>query len=378
MKDMQSVNYGDVSQVCGFEQTYKTAYSHGLEFIYALENVDPRSIRRLSVQNKKNTVSLSTQRPRPCLSKSPQLELDLGRDFREWIHPLILSEPIQVLELTRYAERVLMIHYKKTLANVLHCDFNELMLSKKIGQGHVQEIRDKLHTYLAGKELSKTTRIDFTSFLRCLTGTMARKTVYVFLQNYDLEELLTLLPSEGMEIRRLQEIKRQEWIQAAFEELQMPERCLFVKEKMSEIAAAVLKPWMRSRLGFATAAELLERLECLSGQFNAVVKSLRLFSDLYFNKTFPFAANLYEVCPGVFSIDLWHKEIFHRITTKASSYFYKSSTYYPLDELVRWINRELAKEWEGFPEGYVEKVLSVSSNFHLRKAGNGKVEILLA
>lgn len=82
-----------------FEGTYKTAYSHGLEAIYALENVDLKSIRRISdAQESEPLQPKSPPRPlQPLEAPEPQLELDLGDGYRSWIESFVLQEPIHVL-----------------------------------------------------------------------------------------------------------------------------------------------------------------------------------------------------------------------------------------------------------------------------------------
>ena len=81
-------------------QTLKSAYTHGLENIYALEFVDPNSIRPFQIE-KKAVQTISKQKRLRKYKESPQLELDLGLGFRRWMTPFFLDEPVDNLQLTK-------------------------------------------------------------------------------------------------------------------------------------------------------------------------------------------------------------------------------------------------------------------------------------
>ena len=363
-----------------FAETYKMAYSHGLESIYALENVDPRSIRRLNDprnESKSETKPLKVQRKQPE-NETSQLEFDFGQGFRKWTTSFILDEPIQVLELTRHAEKCLSDHGKCFLKDLVHFDLREFVFFKGMGQGHIDEVRQKLNNYLAGKELDKTTSIDFASWLRCLAAASNRKKIHVCLHEYDLADLLTLMPSESMEIRRLTDLKRAEWVDEAFCELRDATRTQFVYENMRAIVNAFIGPWMRLRMGFATIGDILERMERISDDAALVEKSLQLFGDAYFSQRFPPGEFLYEACEGIYAVDDWHQQAYFDIIAKALTYFYRPRTYYGVDELVSWLGREFAKGWQGYPDGMIERVLRLSPHFSIWKGENGRLSIMLA
>jgi hypothetical protein len=109
-----------------FEETYKSSYSHGLEAIYALETVNVRSIRRLQAP--------PAQPPplrAPCvLPMAPQLEFDFGASFRAWLEPFLLDEPIQVLGLSRHAEKCLLEQRKERLRDLIGCNLRQLIFVK--------------------------------------------------------------------------------------------------------------------------------------------------------------------------------------------------------------------------------------------------------
>jgi hypothetical protein len=353
-----------------FEETYKHAYSHGLEAIYALENVDLKSIRRLNT----SFPDAAIIKKEAVIAKPPsQLEFDFGKGFRGWIAPFILHEPIQVLELSRYAEKILLELGKRCLSDLV--TLNSFSLLKGIGQGHLEEIKERTQQYFKNKELEKTNLIDFSSFMRCIILGGLRKKMSVCLKKYSLDGLVTLLPSESMELRRLTPKGREEWVKEAFEELRNEEKIKFVKAKIGEVTEELIKPWMRFRQGITTRTEVLERLESLTMEPASLDQNILFLSDVYYPKQFPFGENMYQCYPDVYCVDAWHDQVFREIVLKANTYFYKPSVTYLWDELVFWITREFAKSWQGFPEGMIKRVLLLCPDFYLWKGNSGKTEI---
>src|SRR5262245_23100732 len=104
-------------------ETYKQVYSHpGLEAIYTLKNVDVNTIRRLndptSITSGAQLKEVTTS-PVDEIEESPQLEFDFGGEFRTWVRPLVLDEPIQVLGLSTHIEKILQSHEKAVLKDLL-------------------------------------------------------------------------------------------------------------------------------------------------------------------------------------------------------------------------------------------------------------------
>ena len=361
-----------------FEETYKTAYSHGLETIYALENVDIKSIRPIRPMSFQKAAPPKTVQY-PVIEKLPdQLELDLGDAYRGWINAFVKREPIHVLGLSRHAEKCLLDHGKRVLGDLTNANLKDFVFLKGMGQGHVDEIQQKLSSYLEGRPLERCTKIDFASWIRSIVAAFDRKKVYVAMEKYNLSDLFSLSPSESVETRRLTLEKKQEWIQEAHSKFQQASICNSVKEQFREVAEVFIKPWMRRRHGFATLQELDERVERLGLNSAEVVSAMVFFSDLFFDGAFVFDAYLYPLEKGIFCADPWTRENYIQIIQRACSYFYRAQTVYPLDQLVGYLEKEFARLWQGFPDGFILKILRLSPCFRVRKGNAGVLEIRLA
>lgn len=376
MVSLQKGFGGDSTTAKSFEDIYKMAYSHGLETIYALENVDVKSIRRLQDAPSFAPEEVSSTRLLPA--KAPQRFFDFGPGFRDWVEPFYAFEPIQVLGLSKQAEKCLIEHGKPLLGDLLKCDLRSLVFLKGMGQGHIDEIKTKLRLYLDGREVHQAHSIDFISWLRCVTVCVnARKKVFLCLDAYDLGHLLPLTPAEAMELRRLSDDLKEEWIQEGFAELAQTAKSAFVRDRIDQLATVFVKPWVRGRLGLATLDEIRERLERVSLAPEAARKALPFFSDVYYDALFPFKDNLFEVESDIYAADEWTARAYGVVVEQARTYFYKQGIHYPFLQLVQLLKREFARSWTGFAEGFIEKALRLSGEFSVHKGRGGSLEVRL-
>jgi hypothetical protein len=108
------------------------SYSHGFEKIYALETVDVATVRLLDRGQKTAPQSILPEKDSLQLS---QVDLDFGFLWRNWITPCFLSEPLQVLELSKQAESVLVAQGYCVLKDLLVGVEGTLSAVKGLGQG---------------------------------------------------------------------------------------------------------------------------------------------------------------------------------------------------------------------------------------------------
>ena len=156
------------------------------------------------------------------------------------------------------------------------------------------------------------------------------------------------------------------------------ECCHCVREQFLQVCEVFIKPWMRRRHGLATLEELEERLERLGTISMEAVNALTFFSDLFFAGEFVLTSFLYPLEKGIFCSDPWVRENYADIVHRACSYFYWPQTAYPLDQLVGYIEKELGGSWQGFPDGFINKILRMSPLFRVSKGKAGFLEIRLA
>jgi len=357
--------------------TENDVYSHGMEKIYALEKVDLTTVRRLSVSPKEKKPEEATpKRLDPLWDEPEQLELDLGPPFRGWMESFALDEPVQVLELSSPAEKCLLNIEKRFLRDLAHGQLEALAKNPGMGQGHIDEVGEKLVRYLGGQDVRRCRILDFTQWLRSLTAGCELKGVRLVADQFGLGGLYPLSMRESVELRRLTEDKnaRKEVDLALTQEVTR----LRFDRKRREILEVFVKPWIRRRQGIATAAEVEERVLRISTDPKQTQAVLQWLAELYGKGECLFTEGLIRVEPDLFAADRWAADLAQELIQQIQSYFYAEHCCYSLPELVQFIERERAPSWTSVPTPFVEKVIRTSSRFHVSKGERGALMVTTA
>lgn len=361
-----------------FEHTYQHSYSHGLEKIYALENVDIRSVRKIEnpagLSAKIQTKKITRKQPKLAVE---QLELPFGFPFQKTIEPFIFREPIQVLGFTKRVEGWLLGLEKVTIGDLLDNTRQSILPLTGIGQGHLDEICSKLYSYLEQNYL-ETPKLDFVSWTKTVMGDLEAKKSAVLLEAFELPALVHLSPAESAEVRKLTSENRVKWIEEALVKCQSPQKMLQVHSDMHHMAEHHLKPWLHMRVGMATLDELQECLFKLSGCYPYLQQNLTFFSTIYFQGHFPLEPFLTPVEDELYCDTCETAKSYQSVIETARTYFYRDHLHYPLDSLVGLISRELAQKWEGFADTFIERALRLSSCFRVRKGPSEQLIVKLS
>lgn len=360
-----------------FEEVYKTSYSHGLESIYTIETVDLKTVRRIGGPPVKIIPKAAEASCFPLEKVNLQYEFDFGDVFFENMASFVLEEPIQVLGLSKHAEKCLITNGMTNLNDLSNADLNQFIYLKGMGQGHIDEAQQKLNAYLEGHILKQCPFIDFSAWARSvLLFNSNSKKMFVALEPYQLSDLFVLSPAESVEVRMLTHEKRQEWRQEMMFDF-LTERSGVVSS-IHKVVEVYLKPWMRRRHGLATQQEIMERMQRLADQPVMAERVLEFFGAVYFDGRFALADNLIQRDDHLFFVDATSHKNYLEVIDKAKTYFYKSNLSYSLPELSHLLLREFAKAWISFSECYIEKCLRCSKCFRVRKGDSGLLTVRLA
>lgn len=354
-----------------FDPLPKAAYTHGLELIYTLQDVDISSVRPLGTSQTPQTTPKKSVVPFPVTcNREEQLEFGFEGIFSRTITPFIAQEPIQVLGLSRQAEKALLDNSKTTLADISY----ENLKGLGIGQGHVEEAIHKLALYLDGKTFEAVGQVDFSSWIRSLVLLADRKKAYVALETYELQDLITLLPSEGVEVRRLTVDKRIEWPKEFMRHMRSPALIQRFLSDFNRVVDVFFRKWIHGRLGLATKHELTERWERIGDDITFSRAALQLFEGIYGEEDF-FSQQLYQLEPGVYAVNHHIAQNYQDIIDLAETYLLPSSPSFNLSHLVDLLTKEFSLSWRAFPQGFIEKSLSISSKFMVSKDLHGELTL---
>ena len=361
----------------GSAEAENNPYSHGLEAIYSLENIDISTVRPIGkplAESEEVSVVVASH---PVEKEKEQLpeEFDLGREYRGWMESFRLDEPITVLSLSAMAEKGLAENGIQVLKDLVGADQQELLFAKGLGQGHLDEIQQKLQDYLGDSPLHHCSTIDTIGLLRCLFSGIKPKQAVLCLEPFGLDSLFSLSPAESVEIRHISDEQRKKQRKDVLMEITAEKRRRLLMEKLGDVADVFIRPWMRSRNGLATQAEIEERLSNVSEDSIMAEKVFKFFCEVYFEGNFCLRKMLSEVDEELFAADAKVRESYLAVVSRAKSYFYDVKVSYSLDELVRYVEQEFAKRWEGVPDGFTAKALRLASTFRVRKGKSGSLMV---
>ena len=358
-----------------FEETYKTAYSHGLESIYALENVDLKTVRPIQQRAKSpDPAPIENEVERRDLPS--QFELDFGPSFRLWIPPLFLKEPVNSLNLSPRVVKILNELNVNSIDKLIRLDLHGLAFRNEMGQGHVDEVQTKVREFLRGRSIKESRVIEVGAWVRSLIGGLEEKKSGAFLQQFGLQDLVRLNVSSQMELRTADSNTQKEWIKEVYQTLKMGST-EELYATLSVIAQSMIIPWICSRGGIASFAEIRERLEGLADNIELFNRFMELLSHTFFEEAFPFDPYLATPEKNVYCANAAIAKEYQDAHNALRSYFYSSEVKYPLTHLIRMVSEEFGREWIGFPEGFLENILRYSPTFNLRKRKKAGLEVSL-
>ncbi len=318
-------------------------YSHGLEEVYRLEDVDVGSIRKISMQS----LALEQKNAPSYIMYT----LDIGERFRGWLNSYVLEEPIQVLELTPQAENAFLARRVFTLQEALSADKFSGM-----GSGHLEEMRTKLSVYLEGKSLYRLPTFSIASLLRSKAPSESRKRWYLALLPYGLHECLYMTKMERAQLLQ----KSQEGGVLTNDEQQ--ELCA----EWGKILSTFLFPWVEKRGGLAQEEELLERLERVAEEPHLVRRMVALLGEKAFSPLLLLREGVFVTGEGV-------KRRYERLQHAFATYFYSDEIEYEMGEIFAYVQKELSLTWEEEPFSFMEK--AVSLDYDLRRGKDGKLRV---
>lgn len=336
-------------------------YSHGLEKIYALETIDPKSVKPLTLDPKIDLPDPAALHPQVSVNSPAQFEFDFGACWRNWITPCCLMEPLQVLGLAPQAEKVLINQGIKTLGDLIQADNLNLRQIKGLGQGHIDELQHKTKSYFGFQNSKCTHLVDLGAWLRGIVANLEPKKAFVLLEKYGLSQALQIPAYLNIEIKRLTESGKEKIAADAL---------LFIKQTMKEhilkrweeITFAFFIPWLNKRQNIDLFEDLLERFECICIQ-TGWAQAMEVFLRDIFDVPFAFEAILPKIMDQSFVSEKQDVEYFCTIYSMAEAYFYSPRVSYPLVDLVYYIQRELAKKWIASNPLTIEKALLCNPSF---------------
>lgn len=349
-----------------FNEILRRSYSHGLEEIYALQDIDVKTIRTIDIDAagpKKDQESSKTIRAHAIA----QISLPLGNEHQCAMDSFLLQEPIQVIGLPAHLETYLHGRGIATIQALLDEDLT----------GH-KDIESKTKEYINGRHLYECDRVDFGAWIRTVIGTVQPLKAHIALEAYGLEGLYPLSPQQKVEWRRLDEGRRRELAQQTWDQWKGQRTIDRFGETLRQMNDAFIRPWIRHRQGLAVRYELQERLERIAENSHQARQVITCFEQNFCLKAFILDRHLCHADKGLYADSLESAHAYDQLMEVVMTYFYRDDLIYDFQQLLDYLMRELVRRWDHFSEPFVIKALRTSPQFRVRKGENQKLKIWLA
>lgn len=343
-----------------------SAYSHGLEKIYAFETINPNSVKQAAF---KPTVANEPTPNRPLVFKQPTLPL--GPYFQESIPNLRLKEPISALGLTPFALKGLQHRNCKSVEEAIFLLQKDPSSYKGMGQGHIEEISQKIEAFIGKEPFQFVSFVDWESLVRTLIAEIEPKECYIFLSRFQLQMLTQISTSDYQELSRWTKEQIAKGFAKCHDEIRHV-KMDFLQEVLHLVSDAFLKPFLRRRCGMSTKADIIQRLEQLSQEKTHFKKIFTLLEAV----TTPI--QLVQAATGVYTIDHETQAIYQMLVDLAKSYFYKPSLCYPFDMLSKKLYDDCARRHLLIDEHTIQKTLRVSPAFLVQPDERSRLQVSLA
>ena len=356
-----------------FEDHVQSAYSLGLAKTYALETIDPKSIRKLgAAKEKKQTPSKSYTPPTYSL-EDIQYQLDLGPAHRDWVQPLMLLQPLSSLRLSSQAEHALFRIGCHSVSDVIQRD----LASSGIPQGHIDEIENKLDQSALSQQHGYCRHFDIASLLRILAAQSDVRKVCLLLEEFGLHEALSLPTATWAEVKRVTSERRKRWSEEAQTSLLNSDAYTTYQECTSEVVLVFIARWLRQRGGLGRRFEISERLAKITSNSMLLAPFLKFARDTFHQGSCPLSAFLPAPEPDLFCADDSTLEHYEAVRNCALSYFVKPTDKYELEHLTRLVAQQLCRAWLAVDEKFIRTSIRLSNYFSVQKGFCGQCMVYL-
>lgn len=337
-------------------------YSHGLEAIYQLEKVDPKTIRPFQPSSADFVSAPATASGEYLRPSFPLLgHLPLGPLVEESISSLLPQEPIEVLGFPLSLEQRLHAEGVVSLGDLGNLLQPESSRQAPWIQSHRREIRHRLqeHGFFGAK--SQCRKIPWQSIRNILFYSVEPWRSASLFQHYGIP-----LPRNFLTKGFLEKDP------SLLAEWRTGEISSFLKEVLKQMAQAFLLPWMMRRGGFASMEAIGERLFLASDDPAMAGQLLPLLAEICQWEQWAWEGVLPEGAPGIFCTDRFRAADVQKIFLLSRSFFYRAEAEYPFSDLVRLIFRESVKVWGNASVQQIENILASCPLFRISCDRNAK------
>jgi|GEM_PF-2985480 len=313
---------------------------HQLEKLYALEKVDPRTIRTYVPQN------VAKNKVKEVSNLEPHREIGGG-------YPILgLFDVLDRLKLPPTLQYQLKKEEFRSISDVLVAEESGHSKILALPHAHLEILRTALKPWKDLARCGRVTKIDFKGYFRGLSISVDPICFLVLLDEVGLLNYMEATPYEKIQIERLGEKEKRELSAAALENISF-------KEEVETLFQGLLFGWIEERGGITTKKELIERLEQESIDPGAAAGFLHLLEK---KKRAP-----WQEFEGIIYFDRSLRKRLNEIRSLLKEFYYRPKMSYDLFQLEELIQRELLRFGECLDALLLKRFLLLSNGYRLER-----------
>ena len=323
----------------------QSPYSFGLERVYSLEKVDPKTIRPFQVLAPLVEAKKKEERIEPYL--------ECGGGFP----PLTLLDRIDRLSLPQ----TLLYQIKKegweSIEELLSAYEQSHPKLKTLPSALQEILRKSLSNWLEIRRIGKVTKLDLKAYLRGMGNKVEPLAFLTLLQQVNLLSYFGTSAYEKVQVERLSPQEKRGKIEQAVAELQK-------KEIFVSVLKDLLFGWLDRRGGITNRKELIERMEQVSFDVGGARGVFELFEKfIYKNCEKPWV----EIEEGILLFELSVNTNLSKIKEALPSLFYRPKITYDFEQICTILQREFLLDGVLLDKSLLSRYFLLSSAFRMKK-----------
>lgn len=358
-----------------------------LSALYRFTEIDARAVRKLrplslktdlasvapAVRARGHAISSSLQ----MIDTRPQPTFQWGHVGIKALRSLKFQELIGTLKLSAHIESKLVESGLRFVGDLVE-DRGTFRRLRSLTHFQIEEVHTALAHYFKSCPTGVVTEFENEHFIRILLAEVESKFAYCFLEQYQLQGILSLSELQKQEVRKWSPSQIAHARTAVLEQLKKGKKEAWIEQTMAKIAGAIILPWMETQGGIATRGEIEEWLDLHSQQPTLTPRITKLLKEMWNWEDFIWRPALLPVqlfrIDNLFASNSGNLKNCERLLYAIERRFCRCGQIYSVEFLLNWVTREWAHHWRQLDQVVALRVLNACKKFKFALDGD---EILI-
>ncbi len=344
--------------------------------LYRFAEIDARAVRKLRPLSLKTDLASVTPASRIHGHKSPfplNLPEEGEQPLFQWGHvgvkairSLKFQELIGTLRLSTHIESKLIESGLRFVGDLVE-DRGTFRRLRSLTHFQVEEVHTALAHYFKSCPTGVVTEFENEHFIRILLSNVECKFAYCFLEQYHLQDILSLSELQKQEVRKWSASQVMHARTSVLDQLKKGKKEEWIEQTMSKIAGAMIIPWIETQGGIATRREIEEWLDLhsqrptLNPHLTQLLKAMWNWEEFIWRPAL-LPMQLFRI-DDLFASSGASLKNCERLLYALDRRFCRCGQAYSLEFLLEWVSREWAQHWRQLDRIVALKLLNASKKY---------------